>query len=257
MTPTLPGPENPGDGVSRANEATPVTGTGRAERGLIRFGDARRHPENEDSSEPPRRESRVSYKPSPDRKHAVNRARSAIDAARDLGSPVVVLHPCAEFPAEQTRDRIFAARESLKELLGYAVRCGVRLALENMPSLLQMQVFDTLLDELPELGVCYDSSHANLTGRPFAVLQRYRDRIIELHISDNDGTSDQHRLPFEGSIDWDEFGLYFRNLERIEVLMLEVEVRESAFKDSQAFLSEAHARAEKLLRLSQARAGHG
>ena len=36
-------------------------------------------------------------------------------------------------------------------------------------------------------------------------LERLKDRLIALHIHDNDGSSDQHKIPFTGSVDWPRF----------------------------------------------------
>lgn len=189
---------------------------------------------------------RITYRPSPPRLSAVARIKNAIDAAESLSAKIVIVHAADQFPAHETRERLLSARTSLKELAQYAQRHSVRIALENMPSLVAMQVFDALLDELPELGVCYDSSHAHLSGDTFGVLRRYRDRIIATHISDNDGTADQHRLPYEGTIDWHEFSLCFERVKNTDVFMLEVETRESVFKDTQEFLEQALRRARKL-----------
>jgi sugar phosphate isomerase/epimerase len=192
---------------------------------------------------------RVAHKSSPDRLAAVARVRTAIDAAMSLDSQVVIIHPTVEFPIEETRARIQALRDSLSELIPYAANRNVRLAIENLPSLLSMQVFEAALDEYSELGVCYDSSHAQLSTNPFGVLRRFRDRIITLHISDNLGQKDDHLLPFEGVIDWDEFALYARQLKHLQTFMLEVEVRESAFRDTREFLNQAFQRTQRLLAL--------
>jgi sugar phosphate isomerase/epimerase len=76
----------------------------------------------------------------------------------------------------------------------------------------------------PWLGVCYDSGHANIMengmnfpdSRPWKqwegrgeveweerVLEKLLDHIVICHLHDNDAVNDQHRLPGEGTIDWD------------------------------------------------------
>jgi len=182
----------------------------------------------------------------PERLEAVASVRKAIDACAALGARTVVIHPTDRFPVEQTRSRIQALRDSLRELLAFANRQGVRLALENMPSLVEMQVFDSVLEEFPDLGVCYDTSHAQLSGNTFGILQRYQDRIITTHISDNLGREDDHMLPYEGVIEWDEFAYYFGRVKQLQCFMLEVEVRRSRFKDTREFLDQALRRAQRL-----------
>ena len=185
-------------------------------------------------------------RPSIARLQAIERVKVAVDAASALGSKVVIVHLTDRFEASETRERIGAVRESLSELLPYARERGVRLAAENLPSLLGMQVFEVALEEFPELGVCYDSSHALLSGSSFGVLQRFRERVVELHISDNRGKLDDHVLPFEGVFEWEEFTHHLSYLPLVHVMMLEVEVRESEFKDTEEFLRQAALRARRL-----------
>jgi sugar phosphate isomerase/epimerase len=187
---------------------------------------------------------------SPERRAAIDRVRNAIGAAEAIGSGIVILHVTDRFPPEETRARISAVKDSLKELIPYAMKKGIQLAAENLPSALAMQVFHAALEDQPGLGVCYDSSHARISGDGFDVLQRYRERVIALHISDNRGKNDDHMLPFEGVIEWPEFAQYLGRLPQIGILMLEVEVRESAFRDSQEFLAQAAARAKRLIWLA-------
>jgi sugar phosphate isomerase/epimerase len=35
------------------------------------------------------------------------------------------------------------------------------------------------------------------------LLDRYGDKLMALHLHDNDGSYDQHRIPSEGTINWD------------------------------------------------------
>ena len=198
---------------------------------------------------------RYSYSPDPRRLQAIARVRMAIDAAAELGSGIVVVHPCDRFPAEETRARTNAAKDSLKQLVRYARERNVRLALENLASPLSMQVFEAVLEHVPELGVCYDTSHGQVAGDTFGVMARHHDRIIAVHLSDNRGLKDDHMLPFEGILPWEEFAYYLPRLRNLGCFMLEVETRESAFKDRGEFLAEAFRRAKQVLELSLASAG--
>jgi len=54
------------------------------------------------------------------------------------------------------------------------------------------------------LGRCYDSGHGNgITRGGIDELDRLKDRLICLHLHDNNGALDEHLMPFEGTIDWD------------------------------------------------------
>ncbi|MCI8514945.1 MAG: sugar phosphate isomerase/epimerase [Lachnospiraceae bacterium] len=69
-------------------------------------------------------------------------------------------------------------------------------------------------------GFCFDTGHANLVGIDFEnFMATLGSRLKVLHIHDNDGTSDQHQIPFtftrtrenRSSTDWEGFA---RGLER-------------------------------------------
>jgi sugar phosphate isomerase/epimerase len=195
---------------------------------------------------------RFSYKPAEQRLRALERVKMAIDAAAALGSGIVIVHACDRFPAEETRARINAAKDSFKQLVRHAGERNVRLALENLASPLSMQVFETVLEHVPGLGVCYDTSHAQVAGDTFGVMARHPARIIALHLSDNRGANDDHLLPFEGILPWEEFAYYLPRLRNLGCFMLEVEIRESAFKDRGEFLAEAFRRARQVLDLTPA-----
>ncbi|MCK4245922.1 sugar phosphate isomerase/epimerase, partial [Candidatus Bipolaricaulota bacterium] len=58
-------------------------------------------------------------------------------------------------------------------------------------------------------GICIDIGHAHLSqdaGRqPIEnYLKRYREQLIHLHLHDNSGKQDNHRLLGKGSVDWEK-----------------------------------------------------
>jgi sugar phosphate isomerase/epimerase len=106
---------------------------------------------------------------------------------------------------------------NLRELAGQAGAAGVRLALENGGRVLGpggevledgsvagLRALITSL-ALPALGICLDTGHAILEGWqvPDAVAVA-GDQLAAVHIADNDGSGDQHRIPYcPGSpVDW-------------------------------------------------------
>lgn len=61
-----------------------------------------------------------------------------------------------------------------------------------------------LLETFPSdsVGLCYDSCHHFNESPAVDLLERYGDRLAALHLHDNGGKHDQHRLPFDGDVDW-------------------------------------------------------
>lgn len=169
------------------------------------------------------------FMPNPDDAVAMGRfAREiacGIRAAAMLKIPDAVIHPIVRHESRRCRDlwldeniRFLAP---LRELAG---RLGVTLCIENMtgkpyathPS---ETVFGSTAPDILELATkldamaCWDFGHANLTGlRQSVELEKLRGKVRCLHIHDNDGVNDTHRIPFEcaehtpmgGAVDWED-----------------------------------------------------
>ena len=146
----------------------------------------------------------------------------AIEAAGMLGIPWIVVHPdtyAGAFDAAHLAGLKQRNLDWFAPLLRTAERAGVGLAMENIPDysgygrkLRRMYgAIPTELIELvdafgsPRVGVCWDTGHANLQGlEQGAAIRALGSRLKALHIQDSDGRSDQHLLPFFGTIRWSE-----------------------------------------------------
>jgi sugar phosphate isomerase/epimerase len=135
----------------------------------------------------------------------VELVKNRIDMAAALGSDVIIMHLPAE-PEEAPAREAYWSRmsRSLDALEPHAIVRGVRIALENLSP---QRSFDTIQQALshygPEyLGLCYDAGHGHLSGQGPERLERLSDRLISMHLHDNDGSGDQHKLLFSGSVDW-------------------------------------------------------
>ncbi len=71
------------------------------------------------------------------------------------------------------------------------------------------------------MGVCLDTSHANISGDLLKITKKCDKDLLTTHISDNRGRTDDHFLPFEGKIDWREFLKALKETEYEEIFMLE------------------------------------
>jgi len=128
------------------------------------------------------------------------------------GIPTVVIHPTSkgiiplpDVPLGQTNIGI----ERMKRIAGLAERFEVNVAIENMQS---PEYIGYILENVKSdrLGFCYDSGHHSCFTPDADLLTKYGHRLAALHIHDNDGTSDAHTLPFEGSINWADIGAKIR-----------------------------------------------
>jgi sugar phosphate isomerase/epimerase len=142
------------------------------------------------------------------REEGIAEGRAALEAARVLGAPLLVLHlgvPVGQ-PIPPGDNDIRAARRSLEALVASARDSGVKLAVELMPNALSTagalaDLFDGDLD-LGETGTCLDLGHAHLAGAIDAAIDRLSGTILTTHVHDNNGREDAHLVPYQGTIDW-------------------------------------------------------
>jgi sugar phosphate isomerase/epimerase len=99
---------------------------------------------------------------------------------------------------------------SVRGLTVTAKKLGVDIAIENTPepfSFLVKRMRDVALfySELGadvDLGMAFDVGHANTTKEIFGFIDKFHDKIVHVHVSDNEGKYDQHRGVGYGRIEW-------------------------------------------------------
>ncbi|MBA7501315.1 MAG: TIM barrel protein [Clostridia bacterium] len=70
----------------------------------------------------------------------------------------------------------------------------------------RVEDFDYLFDQVDSkfVGLTIDYGHAHVTGNTFEYLRRFGNRLLHVHIQDNDGIDDQHKDVGKGTINWEE-----------------------------------------------------
>lgn len=146
--------------------------------------------------------------------------RSIIGSAM-LGVKWAVTHPGTVYAAGQDMSVSLAKNvEYYEKHLRTARDSGIGICLENdfeyHPGQPRQRIYCASVYELTELvdafgdpahmGVCYDFGHANLVGGAFhrENLKVIGSRLHAIHVQDNHGATDEHLMPFHGSIDWAE-----------------------------------------------------
>ncbi len=133
----------------------------------------------------------------------VDALKKAMDDAMRLGARSIIVHAIdQEYPGEESPEycagRITEAYGVLTE---YASTAGLVVATENLPFSSSIPLVTQLLNTLPELGLCLDTGHAQITHSWDLLLQGYAHRIVAMHIHDNHGETDEHMVPGDGTID--------------------------------------------------------
>ena len=91
-------------------------------------------------------------------------------------------------------------QERLQKIITKAKGCGVRVCVENTFSTYQqIKIFENISDE--NLKMCYDCGHENWLTPEDNLIDIFKEKIVQIHLHNNDGTFDQHQPIFEGKID--------------------------------------------------------
>lgn len=147
--------------------------------------------------------------------HAESLIRRDIEAAGICGVPWLVVHPDSHlkdgnYSRSLSLETQYARFSRLGELAG---KWNVGIAIENMVDNNPIKRFGGSHEDLLELldrlgdderfGVCWDTGHANLNqnDQPSAI-RALGSRLRCLHVNDNHGKTDDHTLPFLGTVQW-------------------------------------------------------
>lgn len=136
---------------------------------------------------------------------AVDEVKRALEVAERIPFRYLVQHMGSGRQEADPR-KFDAAFTSLEHLTVFAKQRGVTIALENKPdelgspASLQQFVKET---HLHLLRFCFDIGHAHVEFGVAPGFELMRERVVTTHIHDNHGEKDEHLLPYEGSIDWD------------------------------------------------------
>jgi sugar phosphate isomerase/epimerase len=142
------------------------------------------------------------------RQSAVGEAEAALQIARRVPFPVLVLHlGTPDSRANSGDNNRSAALKSVEAIVAAAVPLGVRVALEVIPNGLSTPaslaaILDHEIDS-PAVGICLDFGHAFLGGDVPDAIETVAEHLIATHVHDNHRRDDEHLVPYLGAIDWD------------------------------------------------------
>lgn len=164
-------------------------------------------------------------------KSSLNQIKNSLQWAYNIGADVVVVHPGqVPYLARVFREKILENNyRALKDCASYAQDRGIELCVENMPQMegylfKDLNDLNNLVNDL-EVSMTLDVGHAHTMGFSAEEMLNY-DSIAHLHLSDNDGSFDNHQALGQGTID---FELLFKKLKTTNykgVLTIEVKNKE-------------------------------
>ncbi len=147
-------------------------------------------------------------------------------ATAALGAPVCVIHNATSIHLGPDPDPALMQKlsyELFSRVVPYAEKYGVKIATETFGDAVKfssvdffgdidefMKAYDVIKSDArfaDHFTVCADTGHSNKAwrfGNPTAgdVIRRIGRDVTVLHLNDNDTLTDQHKMPFSGTIDW-------------------------------------------------------
>ena len=121
-----------------------------------------------------------------------------IDDCREYNIPTMVVHLSKGNNPPPLNE---LGLNRIKRITDKAEKYNINVTYENLR---RLDYLEYVLGNVNSLraGFCYDSGHHNCWASDKDLLLQYGSRLMSLHLHDNDGIDDQHRLPFDGTIDW-------------------------------------------------------
>ena len=166
----------------------------------------------------------------------------------------------------QVEARTEALYRSLDELFPYCEKYNCPIAVENHASD-TFEAINRLMKKYDTkwLGITYDSGHGNIReGRGLELLEPVKDRLMALHLNDNDHSGDLHQPAFYGNVDWQKVAElldasgYQREMLSFELSMRytpfmnqELHIVDQTLEAQQAFLKDAYERGCKVARMTR------
>lgn len=166
----------------------------------------------------------------------------------------------------QVEARTEALYRSLDELFPYCEKYNCPIAVENHASD-TFEAINRLMKKYDTkwLGITYDSGHGNIReGRGLELLEPVKDRLMALHLNDNDHSGDLHQPAFYGNVDWQKVAElldasgYQREMLSFELSMRytpfmnqELHIVDQTLEAQQTFLNDAYERGCKVARMTR------
>jgi sugar phosphate isomerase/epimerase len=163
------------------------------------------------------------------RRAVIKRLEQSIIVAGQLECKLWVFHPGSKtglsqfYPGQDWQHHL----ESVHALLKVAKREGIQIAIENtpepFPSLMKnVDDFHRFYNEINDtIGMVLDVAHANINHQIEAFIEQFSEKIVHMHVSDNNADSDMHLGIGQGNINWKNFANLVKKTNYNNLIMIE------------------------------------
>ena len=128
----------------------------------------------------------------------VKRYKKDIKDCKENGIPMVVMHLTSKKKAPIYGE---IGLNRIRKIIEYAKELNIKVAFENTKIKGYLEyVLENIKDD--NVGICFDAGHYHVHFDNEFNFEFFKDRILAVHLHDNDKSDDLHLLPFDGTIDW-------------------------------------------------------
>jgi protein FrlC len=146
------------------------------------------------------------------RQDSVQYMKECMDNAVELGSPILLVVPGRTIYGQDREDGSKRLADSIDAVCQHAFQYDIKLGVEpanRFVTDLVVTAADAMrvIDELghANLGVVLDTGHMNLGSETTQeAVELLGDRLLQLHVNDNDGMQQQNLVPGEGTFNFRE-----------------------------------------------------
>lgn len=161
----------------------------------------------------------------------VELVKNRLEMTARLGGDAVVMH----IPSGPISDSL---KRSLDTLQPVSKSLGVKIALENGCFVAINSAFSQYDSSF--VGLCYDCGHGNHDPEGLDKMDAIKDRLIAIHLHDNDGTRDLHKLLFTGTVNWQRLAEIIAKSAYRKCVSMEVSIRNMGAYDEKQFVKDAY-----------------
>ena len=142
----------------------------------------------------------------------------------------------------------FVGLTRMQELVQLASEKQIYIALENIRMHEYIDYFYRNIKS-PWLRFCFDAGHANCFSKDIDdfAWHTYGDKLICVHLHDNNGQSDQHVMPFQGNINWEKLMHELKENHYPGPLTLEIVLKNTEGLEERKFLELAKQTIDRLV----------
>ena len=134
------------------------------------------------------------------RKLLVESYKHDLDCCFNNGINLVIMHTHGKMPDPVINEK---GLKCFQEIVDYAEKLNIKVAFENTKL---KGYLEFLIDNIknPNIGICFDSGHYHVHFKDEFNFEKFKNKILAVHLHDNDQSDDQHLIPFDGTLNWND-----------------------------------------------------